>query len=77
MDFQEQDISDEELFYNLICQYADSFVEQVKHAGGWPVSFTFPEPQNSSQRWAFKLFIAEVEKTTGQTVRFTTKLGSA
>ena len=74
---QQDDIFDEELFHNLICQYADSFLEQVKQAGDWPVSFTFAEPQNSREREAFKLFIAEVETHTGKTVRFTTKPGNA
>jgi hypothetical protein len=71
------DMSDEELISLFIHQYADSFAEQVEEAGGWPVSFTFPEPQNDTQREAFRLFIGEIERATGQTVRFTSKPGSA
>jgi hypothetical protein len=74
---QQPDMSDEELISLLIRQYADSFAEQVEEAGGWPVSFNFPEPQNDAERAAFRVFIGEVERATGQTVRFTSKPGRA
>jgi hypothetical protein len=66
-----------DMISSFICQYANSFAEQVEKVGGWPVSFTFPEPQDDNEREAFRLFIAEVERATGQTVRFTSKPGSA
>lgn len=70
-------MNDEELISLLIRQYADSFAEQIEQEGGWPVSFDFPEPRNSDERKAFGLFIAEVERATGQSVRFTSKPGTA
>jgi hypothetical protein len=70
-------MTEEELISSFICQYANSFAEQIEEAGGWPVSFTFPEPRDNDEREAFRLFIAEVERATGQTVRFTSKPGRA
>jgi hypothetical protein len=41
-------MSDDELISSFIQQYADSIAVQVEQAGGWPVSFIFPEPRNSA-----------------------------
>ena len=50
--------------------YGKLFAEQVEHAGGWPKSFTFPEPASDIERKALRLFIDEVEQTTGAEVIF-------
>lgn len=62
MVFRQPDMTDDELISSFICQYADSLVEQVEKAGGCPVCFNFPEPQNSAAREAFRVFTAEVER---------------
>jgi hypothetical protein len=69
-------MTDEELISSFIYQYADSFGEQVEQAGGWPVSFTFPEPQNDNGARLSACSSRKVERASGQTVRFTSKPGS-
>jgi hypothetical protein len=39
--------------------------------------FTFPELENDAERKAFSLFVAEVERATGQKVKFATQPGNA
>ena len=70
-------MTDDELISELIVQYTIIFGIQVEETGGWPVMFTFPEPENSAERTAFSLFIAEVERATGQAVKFTHQPGNA
>lgn len=55
----------------------DCLKEQVERAGGWPVSFVFPEPENDDEREGLRLFIAELRKATGAAIRFTTEAGQA
>jgi hypothetical protein len=68
---------DEEIADALLRLYPRIFIEQVHEAGGWPVSFTFPEPATGTEREAFSLFIAALEHETGKKVNFTTQPGHA
>jgi hypothetical protein len=62
-------MSDDTAIAEHIALYGKLMAEQVERVGGWPATFTFPEPASESERQALRLFIQEVKQTTGADVR--------
>jgi hypothetical protein len=50
-------------------RYGLMVAQQVEQAGGWPATFKFPEPVTDAEREALRLFVLEVEQTTGVRVK--------
>ncbi len=60
---------DDEEIARHIQRYGMLLAQQVEQAGGWPKKFKFPEPVTEAEREALRLFVREVEETTGATVK--------
>lgn len=58
-------MNDDAAIARHIEHYGKLFAEQVERAGGWPAQFTFPEPASDAACEALRLFVEEVELTTG------------
>ncbi len=51
-----------------ITRYGAALAAQVEQAGGWPAKLVLPEPADDIEREAMRLFVDEVEATTGAAV---------
>ncbi|PZR93929.1 MAG: hypothetical protein DLM68_00360 [Hyphomicrobiales bacterium] len=69
--------ADDEKIAGYIQRLTALLQQQIDPAKGWPASFVLPEPQNDAERTALSLFLAEVERETGASVKFTTEPGHA
>jgi len=60
-----------------MASYSQALIRQIGTVGGWPVSFTLPEPEDDAARYALRLVIATLEQETGNRVIFTSPPGHA
>jgi hypothetical protein len=64
-------MTDDEAVARHIEGYGLLLAQQVEKAGGWPEKFRFPEPTTDAERQALRLFMKEVEATTGAAIKIT------
>jgi hypothetical protein len=64
-------MAEDEAIARHIAGYGLMLAQQVEKAGGWPKKFRFPEPVTDAEREALRLFMQEVEATTGVATKVT------